>query len=90
MSEHQSGLMVNSNVIALASSSPFTDDCILRNDGWMSTQTGDLLFWVPAENRASFLSRSIYVMGTNMKQTRINLLRFACGLNWENCRKSSE
>jgi hypothetical protein len=87
MTTDQSGYTVDSNVPI---SSPFTDNCILQNDGWMTTPTGDLLFWVPAENRAGFLwPKSVGAVGADPNQTQVNLLRFACGLEWESCRMSS-
>jgi WD40 repeat protein len=71
-------------------SSLFTDDCTLREDGWMTTPTEELLFWVPAENRVGFVwPRSMLVQGADTNRTRINLRSFACGLEWENCRKPS-
>jgi WD40 repeat protein len=85
MTTNRSGYTVDSNAPI---SSLFTDDCILQNDGWMTTPTGDLLFWVPAENRVGFMW-SVGVVGADPNQTQVNLLRFASGLEWENCQKSS-
>ncbi|KAI0029068.1 WD40-repeat-containing domain protein, partial [Vararia minispora EC-137] len=56
------------------------------SDGWITSENGDLLFWVPEVHRVGF-HRPCTLWVTDSRQTRLDLTGFysACGTNWTNC-----
>ncbi|KAF7974593.1 hypothetical protein HWV62_11870 [Athelia sp. TMB] len=64
----------------------FRDDCPMEK-GWVSTASGDLLFWVPSWHREGLLWPSnTAVTASNL--TRLDLSRFVHGFRWQECRES--
>ena len=60
-----------------------SDTSLLQNDGWLTTNDGALLFWVPPGHRERlFWPRTLAITGS---PTRINFDRFVQGEQWEQC-----
>ena len=75
----------NANVPSGDGATAFSDGSILRDDGWMTTTDGRLLFWVPPDNRSGlFWPRTLAIMGAH--PTRLNMQRFVHGSQWMLCR----
>jgi WD40 repeat protein len=67
----------------------FSDDSVLIKDGWMTTLSGDLLFWVPPSNRVGFLwPKTQSVLGA--KPTRVAVRQFVCGSEWTKVKRKSD
>ncbi|KAF7974592.1 hypothetical protein HWV62_11868 [Athelia sp. TMB] len=64
----------------------FRDDCPMEK-GWVSTASGDLLFWVPSWHREGLLWPSNTAV-TESNLTRLDLSRFVHGFRWQECRES--
>jgi WD40 repeat protein len=63
----------------------FPNNVMFHSDGWLTTSDGELLFWVPPEQRRSmFLHPALVIIGA--EPLRINLDRFEHGARWILCR----
>ncbi|GJJ10686.1 hypothetical protein Clacol_004913 [Clathrus columnatus] len=59
----------------------------LRPDGWVVTQNGELLFWIPQEyHQILHLPRLKYIIGR--KSIELDLSTFVHGQSWTSCRNS--
>ncbi|KAF7966724.1 hypothetical protein HWV62_37267 [Athelia sp. TMB] len=67
-------------------SAGFRDNCHM-DKGWVSTASGDLLFWVPSWHREGLLWPSNTAI-TLSNPTRIDQSKFVHGTRWQECRKS--
>jgi len=60
------------------------NNVMLHSDGWLTTSDGELLFWVPPEQRRSMLlPPALVIIGA--QPLRINLDRFEHGTRWILC-----
>ena len=60
-------------------------DAVLHDDGWMTTTSGLLLFWVPPEHRLGlFWPHTLTVIGA--QPTRLNMQCFVHGPQWTQCK----
>ncbi|KAF7974594.1 hypothetical protein HWV62_11872 [Athelia sp. TMB] len=67
-------------------SADFRDDCPM-DKGWVSTASGDLLFWVPSWHREGlFWPSNTAVIASN--PTRLDMSKFVHGVRWQECRES--
>ncbi|KAF7978740.1 hypothetical protein HWV62_44748 [Athelia sp. TMB] len=62
----------------------FSDDCPI-NKGWVSTVSGDLLFWVPSWHREELLWPSNIALN-RPNLTRLDQSMFVHGVRWQECR----
>ena len=61
------------------------NNVMLHSDGWLTTSDGQLLFWVPPEQRPGMLlPPTLVIIGA--QPLRINLDRFVHGSRWTLCR----
>ncbi|KAF7974596.1 hypothetical protein HWV62_11876 [Athelia sp. TMB] len=65
-------------------SAGFRDDCPM-DKGWVSTASGDLLFWVPSWHREGlFWPSNTAVIASN--PTQLEMSRFVHGVRWQECK----
>ena len=69
---------------------PGFGECSLLNDGWVQS-SGNLLFWVPPDNRYGLQRRHLLLtMPTSSpsRATKLDFTNFRCGLSWTNVRNN--
>ncbi|KAF7978742.1 hypothetical protein HWV62_44752 [Athelia sp. TMB] len=65
----------------------YGDGCVMSN-GWVSTASGELLFWLPPWNRVGlYRPNNTLVIGKN--PTRLDLTNFVHGDEWQQCRRET-
>jgi len=61
------------------------DSSILRDDGWLTTAGGHLLFWIPPENHPGlFRPSTLAIIGG--RPIRLDMQRFVHGPQWMLCK----
>ncbi|KAF7974595.1 hypothetical protein HWV62_11874 [Athelia sp. TMB] len=74
-------------ILSRSNSSAGAGDDFTINKGWVSSASGDLLFWVPSWHREGLLWPSNTAM-TFSNFTRLGLSRFVHGVRWQECKGS--
>ena len=66
---------------------PFIINSRLDEDGWVTMPGGELLFWVPPDNRLGLLRPgTLKVLGA--AETRLDMKNFVYGANWTRCHRN--
>ncbi|CCA71411.1 related to WD40-repeat protein (notchless protein) [Serendipita indica DSM 11827] len=62
---------------------PGFEQCLLMPDGWVKS-SGNILFWVPPDNRHGLQYQHILTLPTtsSFRATKIDFTRFQCGPSW--------
>jgi len=56
-------------------------------NGWVTNEQSELLFWIPPNNRINFTMESHLLMTIGCLGTNIDLQKFVYGLCWAQCCK---
>ena len=66
---------------------PFATNSPLDDDGWVTMPDGELIFWVPPDNRLGLMRPgTLKVLGA--AETRIDVKNFVHGVDWTRCRRN--